>query len=96
MADSFRFATGAQVRVRDNGSEGHVRTPTYLRGKNGVVAWQIGHFRNPEELAYGKYDGATQPLYTVRFTQKSLWPGYSGGAADTLTADIFEHWLDPL
>jgi nitrile hydratase len=35
-------------------------------------------------------------LYRVRFKQKDVWPDYTGGPNDTVVADIFEHWLDPI
>jgi nitrile hydratase len=94
MTETYRFSPGARVRVLELDKAGHVRTPTYLRGKMGVVETRVGHFRNPEELAYGRYDGPATALYRVRFAQKQLWPNYAGPATDTLCADLFEHWLD--
>jgi nitrile hydratase len=35
-------------------------------------------------------------LYRVRFKQKDVWPDYTGGPNDTVVADIFEHWIDPI
>ncbi|MBV9524174.1 MAG: nitrile hydratase subunit beta, partial [Alphaproteobacteria bacterium] len=52
-------------------------------------------FPNPEELAYNRSGLPAQPLYRVRFFQKDLWPGYAGGAADTVEVEIFQHWLEP-
>jgi len=95
MAETYRFAPGARVRVLDLDTPGHVRTPHYLRGMPGVVESRVGHFRNPEHLAYGRYEEPKRALYRVRFGQKALWPDYPGPAADTLAADLFEHWLAP-
>jgi nitrile hydratase len=65
-----------------------------LRGKPGVVETVHGAFRNPEELAYGKEGLPKKPLYLVRFLQKDVWPDYQGAPTDTVSADIYEHWLD--
>ena len=94
MTTLHAFAVGAHVRVRKREAQGHVRTPGYVMGKSGIVEKQQGHYRNPEELAYGRRDAQVLPLYTVRFAQRDLWPDYDGMAQDTLVADIFEHWLE--
>ncbi len=92
---TYRFEPGQQVRTRVAYPRTHCRTPYYLRGKAGVIERQLGEFRNPEELAYGKPGLPKRPLYVVRFAQHALWPGYAGPATDTLTAEIYEHWLEP-
>ncbi len=50
----YRFAIGDRVRVKALYPPGHVRTPVYIRGKQGVITAQHGHFPNPEQLAYGR------------------------------------------
>lgn len=90
-----RFAIGDVVLVRRAYPPGHVRTPYFARGKSGVVESIAGAYHNPEELAYGRYYGATLPLYRVRFRQADLWPDYGGPASDTAVVDIYEHWLEP-
>ena len=97
MADAVapRFRAGDRVRVADRDSTGHCRTPSYLRGKIGTVDHQLGVFRNPEELAYYKPGLPKLPLYVVRFPQREVWPDYAGSAADSVAADIYEHWLEP-
>jgi hypothetical protein len=92
MADAFR--SGQLVQVRAVYPPGHVRTPYYLRGRCGVVESVAGHFANPEELAYGRAGLPKRALYRVRFRQSDLWPGYAGAAADTIVADLYEHWLE--
>ncbi len=92
---SFRFAVGDKVRVLAGDPPGHIRTPSYIRGKTGVVEERWGEFRNPEELAFGKPGLPKRPLYLIRFNQAEVWPGYKGPAADTVSADIYEHWLEP-
>jgi nitrile hydratase len=89
------FSPGARVRVRRVSPPGHVRTPHYVRGKVGEIERFCGFFRNPEELAYGRYDCAERALYRVRFRQRELWPDYAGAPQDTVDVEIYEHWLEP-
>ena len=93
VANKPKFAPGNRVRVRKVDSQGHIRTPHYIRGKSGVIERFVGWFRNPEELAYGRSGEPKVALYRVRFVQSHVWPDYDGGAADTIDIDIYEHWL---
>ena len=49
---------GTRVRVRFDWPESrgpaHVRTPHYLRGREGVVLAHLGDFPDPSELAFGR------------------------------------------
>ena len=90
-----RFATGDAVQVRRAYPPGHLRTPTFIRGKRGVVEALPGVYANPEELAYGRSGTPEQPLYRVRFWQSEVWPEYAGSTADSIFVDIYEHWLIP-
>jgi nitrile hydratase len=90
------FKAGARVQVRKVDSQGHIRTPHYIRGKTGVVERFVGFFRNPEELAYGRSGEPLRALYRVRFMQSQVWPDYNGGPGDTVDIDIYEHWLQPV
>jgi len=90
---SARFAPGDRVRVARRDVPGHVRTPRYIRGKHGMVERLCGAFRNPEQLAYGIWDGPLVPLYRVRFAQAEVWPS-AESALDTVDVEIFEHWLE--
>lgn len=90
-----RLTVGTPVRVRRAYPPGHVRAPWYLRGRSGEVCHIVGAFRNPEELAYGRYDGHRLTLYRVRFHQRDVWPDYRGAAEDTLEVEIYENWLEP-
>jgi hypothetical protein len=87
------LAPGTQVRVRDDYPPGHIRTPVYVRGKEGVVMRAFGSFPNPETLAIGRDGLPKKMLYEVRFKQKDLWPDYAGPASDCVDIDIYEHWL---
>ncbi|MSO65493.1 MAG: nitrile hydratase subunit beta [Alphaproteobacteria bacterium] len=90
------IANGTRVRVKGGDPPGHIRTPFYLRGKEGVVVGRWGEFRNPEELAFGKPGLPKRPLYLVSFRQRDVWPDFHGGPHDSLCADIYEHWLEPI
>ena len=92
---SPRFDTGERVRVRKVDAPGHIRTPWYIRGHEGVVERFCGYFKNPEELAYCRPGTPLRALYRVRFEQARVWPAYRGAAGDTLDIDIYEHWLEP-
>jgi len=74
---------------------GHVRTPAYLRGKTGVIERSLGEFGNPEEQAYGRI-GDKRPLARVRFTMAEVWGEDAENSGDTLDAEIFAHWLEPV
>ena len=90
-----RYAPGTPVRVRTHTPPGHHRVPLYLKGRRGVVERHVTDHPNPETLAYGKDGLPLLPVYTVRFVQRELWPGYAGAPEDTLAADFFEPWLEP-
>ena len=90
-----RFSVGTAVRVRDADLSGHIRTPYFLRGRSGTITAIHGAFPNPERLAYGEDGLPPIPLYQVRFAMDALWQGDgSYTPADTLAADIYEHWLE--
>ena len=64
-AGAPRFKTGDRVRVLAMFPPGHVRTPWYIRGKQGVVERFCGAYPNPEELAYcrsGAHSAIAQSL----------------------------------
>jgi nitrile hydratase subunit beta len=90
-----RFQPGDRVAVRAAYPPGHVRTPHYVRGKEGIVERLCGVYGNPEELAYARPGLPRLPLYRVRFRQSDVWPDYRGRAADTVDIEIFQHWLEP-
>lgn len=90
------FSAGDRVRVLKVDAPGHIRTPFYARGLEGEVERFCGFFRNPEELAYGRYECEKRALYRVRFAQQAVWPDYAGLPGDTLDIDLYEHWLEPV
>lgn len=84
---------GDRVRVKTMMPPGHVRTPAYLRGKEGVVERRLGQFKNPEQLAYG-LPAKDQTLYRVRFTMSEVWGDGAECPTDTVDAEIYDHWLE--
>ncbi len=92
-----RFAVGQRVRVAEAQPPGHVRTPQFLRGRDGVVLRHFGAFPNPERLAYGMDGRPALDLYQVLFTMDEVWAGEGAYAPrDTVTADIYESWLEAI
>lgn len=83
-----------QVRVRTIMPPGHVRTPSYLRGKIGEIERTLGQFSNPEQLAYNN-PAQRRTLHRVRFTMAEVWGNSCENPNDTLDAEIYEHWLEP-
>ena len=95
MSGSPRFRVGERVRILDLGKAGHVRIPHYVRGQVAEVERHCGAYRNPEDLAYGRYDGPRIDLYRVRIAQGALWPDYRGAPSDDLEIEVYDHWLAP-
>lgn len=89
------LAPGTRVRVAARYPETlgpcHIRTPHYLRGREGVVERLLGAFPNPEDLAFAR-PAARVALYHVRFDQPALWG--EGRAGDTVLVELYEHWLE--
>jgi nitrile hydratase len=90
-----RFRPGDPVRVRRADPPGHIRTPWYIRGQQGVIERYCGAYGNPEELAYNRANHPRQPLYRVRFRQREIWPDYHGAPQDNVEIEIYQHWLEP-
>lgn len=90
------LAPGQSVRVKLDWPETrgpcHIRTPYYLRGRNGVVERHLGRFPNPEDLAFAR-PARELELYHVRFDQPAIWG--EGASGDAIVVEIFETWLEP-
>jgi nitrile hydratase len=84
---------GDSVRIRAAFPPGHVRTPAYIRGRQGTVERILGPFPDPERLAYGQ-KAALRPLYRVRFTMADLWGDGAEAPQDTLDAEVYAHWIE--
>ena len=89
-----RYTSGERVRVRKVDAPGHIRTPWYIRGHEGVIERFCGFFKNPEELAYARPGTPLKALYRVRFAARELWPDYREHAADVVEIEVFQHWLE--
>jgi len=93
----LKYQPGDRVRVLVMERDGHVRTPAYVRGKQGWIERVQGEFRNPESLAYGGDGLPREPLYMVGFRQADLWrERYAESPEDRLYVDVYEHWLERL
>ncbi len=92
---SPRFPPGTPVRVKDEWPHlqgpAHIRTPWYVRGRQGVVERVLGAYPNPEDLAFAR-PAPTRVLYHVAFPQPPLFQ--EGKAGDDVLIEIFEHWLE--
>ena len=88
MAERVRVRAWAPPRL-------HVRAPWYLRGRVGEIERPLGSFGNPEQLAYG-LPAEKIPLYRVRFTMAEIWGEAAERPDDTIDAEIFAHWLEPV
>jgi hypothetical protein len=89
-----RFKPGDAVSVRHDYPVGHIRTPVYIRGKQGVVTRVFGEYENPEVMVYDGKGLPKKTLYKVRFAQYEIWPDYNGPMSDTLDIDLYDHWLE--
>ena len=92
-----RYTVGCPVRVRSELRPGHIRTPTWLFGKPGVVAEVVGEFPDPERLAYAEDGLPPVPLYFVAFDPRGVWGdrGVEASPRDKIYAELYEHWLEP-
>lgn len=84
---------GDRFQVRAMFPPGHVRTPSYLRGKIGTIERELGAFANPEQSAY-RQTPDQKNLYRVRFRMGDIWDN-AENPDDTLDAEIYAHWLEP-
>uniref|UniRef100_A0A6B2L404 nitrile hydratase n=1 Tax=Arcella intermedia TaxID=1963864 RepID=A0A6B2L404_9EUKA len=96
-----QFKVGDKVRVKYENyatrwRKPHLRTPGYIFGKEGVIERYCGIFEDPEKHAFWVSTQATQPLYRVRFNQKTVWPKYEGPEQDTIDLEITQNWLLPI
>jgi len=92
-----RFPVGTRVRVASELRPGHIRTPTWLFGKTGVITSFHGTFPDAEKTAYHAYGLPPVPLYFVAFEPGEVWGGDVRGYAphDRILAELYEHWLAP-
>ena len=87
------FEVGQAVRTRVMNPDGHTRMPVYLRGRSGRIEGVAGVFHLSDARARGIRD-VREPLYTVLFSARDVW-GADADPAQTLTADLYESYLEP-
>jgi len=90
------FKTGDKITIVEKFPIGHYRTPTYIRGKEGIIVKNLGKYISPEKEAFGQNAGDKLWYYMISFLQKDLWENYSGQETDILEIEVFENWLQPL
>jgi len=84
---THRFHVGDRVRVKPENSAGNPRTPTYVRGKVGIVTALHGSIVNPLD-----HRSVYPPLCSVLFPVREV---FGGTSRDTLSVDLHEDWLAP-
>ncbi len=93
-----QYQVGDWVRVQVVAKPGHIRTPLYLLGKQGIVRQIQGIFKNPEELAHLIQPVHQLYLYLVEFEMPEIWGELCPADVqrDTLSAEFYEPWLSPV
>lgn len=80
-----RFRVGDRVQVKQMSPAGNPRTPTYVKGKTGVISALHGRMVNPLD-----HRGVYPPLCSVLFSVRDV---FGGTSRDTLSVDLHEEWL---
>jgi nitrile hydratase len=92
-----KYAVGDAVRTWAGEVPHHTRLPRYARGRRGVVVACLGAHVFADAHASGRGE-MPQPLYTVAFEGRELWPEAADRAeAGTLSVsiDAWEPYLEP-
>ncbi|MGE2835960.1 nitrile hydratase subunit beta [Mycobacterium sp. SMC-4] len=90
-----KFTVGQQVRIADTPAGAHTRLPGYLRSRVGTVTRVF-----EGDYAYfvhtGDGIGDPMPIYIVEFTPEEIWGVRAEPGANTLYAELFEAYLQPV
>ncbi|WP_099021519.1 nitrile hydratase subunit beta [Mycolicibacterium palauense] len=90
-----RFAVGQRIRIADLPAGAHTRLPGYLRDRVGTVTrifeGDYGYF-----VHTGDGIGDPMPIYIVEFTPEELWGVRAEPGANTVYAELFEAYLEPV
>ena len=90
-----KFAVGEQVRIANLPAGAHTRLPGYLRTRVGTVTrifeGDYGYF-----VQTGDGIGDPMPIYIVEFAPEELWGVRAEPGANTLYAELFEAYLQPV
>ena len=84
-ARNNKFKVGDAVVVASENPSGNPRTPTYIRGKRGIIGSVHGILENVRD-----HRGIHPPLYTVRFDLSEVSPCHD---PDSIWVDVHEDWL---
>jgi hypothetical protein len=84
-ARNNKFKVGDAVMVASENPGGNPRTPTYIRGKRGIIGLVHGILENVRD-----HRGIHPPLYTVRFDLSEVSPCHD---PDSIWVDVHEEWL---
>ena len=88
-----QFSVGDRVHTLSHMPSGHHRLPRYIRGHFGEIILHHGAHVFPDTNACFAGENP-QHLYTVRFSAEELWGG-DASLRDTVTADLWESYLEP-
>jgi hypothetical protein len=83
---------GNAVRVSAIDPDEFHRTPTYLRGAVGRIAYQCGSWCLPKGRGTHSADDDPQPVYTVEFQLAHLFGAQHGDAR--IFADLWATYLE--
>jgi nitrile hydratase beta subunit len=87
-----RFSVGQRVRALNRNSPRHLRLPTYVKGRHGVVEAYYGHLDHPEKRAADEPDTGNH-VYRVGFVASELWGPDAERPDDVVTVDLIEDYL---
>jgi nitrile hydratase beta subunit len=86
-----QFKCGDRVRVKNDFFAGHVRMPSYIRGKRGVVVNESPRYPFPDAHAHG-VEAVDEPTYDVAFRTEDLWPNSADSAL--VHVAVFQSYLE--
>lgn len=84
---------GDSVRVKDESVGGHIRLPSYIRGKCGIVVSVSKPYPFPDAAAHG-LSSPKQRCFDVRFRAKDLWINESDDA--DVHVGVFNSYLEKI
>jgi nitrile hydratase len=91
ISEMPEFAIGDTVQVKTDFFGGHVRMPSYIRGKTGQIFSQSPEYPFPDASAHGLHS-ACECTYDVCFKSTNLWPG-SAEVAE-IYVSVFRSYLE--
>lgn len=95
LGEIAAFDVGDRIRVATRKPIGHYRVPTYLRGKQGVVAKVLEPTGVDNEAeGFGRNAGQRRHYYSIVFPMVEVWASYEGQPSDRLQIEVFEPWLE--